>query len=102
MIDLLAGDSSLDYSAVVTPVLGIGFDILYSTGYTDAEDTATKISTTISLMDQILTQAGIVGDFNPDSLSGDDWTEMQNLVDLVEQLGLYLDPLFDTGPDPVV
>jgi len=95
IIDLIVGDSSLDYSAIYSPILGVIYSVngyvenplpsnyLVVTGYLDTQIAA------------IIAQAALIGGLDPLTVSEAQGDLIEDLMSYVFDLGEYIDSILN-------
>ncbi len=95
LIDALVGDGSMDYTAIVTPVFGIVYDMKFMMGYTDpdSETTVDKINNMITLINNIVTDADLLANFDPNDVTFDYISNAIEFSGYLQQFNEFMDDL---------
>ncbi len=99
IINILVGDSSLDYTSIITPVYSYIYDINVIFGHVYDDDLNTMLTATLNQLDQIVLQSSVVAYIDPYNPSISDELLIQQIKDMVDGLGQYFIPLFDEEPE---
>ena len=98
ILDLLVGDGSLDYDSIYHPIFGIVYGVNDIMGnYLDG-DLLILRAFIDNKLDNIVAQAAIVALIDPATTDVAELAAIQLLMEMVENLGVYADMLFDGEP----
>ncbi len=99
IIDILVGDSSLDYTSIITPIYSSIYDMNIIFGHVYDDELNVMLGAALDQLDQIVLQASVVAQINPYNTTPDEEFAILAVKDIVDGLGQYFIPLVDEGPE---